>query len=275
VTLAGKRILVTRAPHQASELAERLRAFDAIPILIPTIEIGPPTAWAALDGAVAGIEDFDLVAFTSANAVDSFQRRARLLQRTPIPRRIAVVGPATARAVESIGLRTDVMPPTFTAESLANTLAQEAAGRSILLVLAEEAPSTLHDALESFGARVTIAPAYRNRIPAGSLAAITALFAEPSSHPDAVTFTSASTATNLLALCHAAAVHLPVKVIRASIGPVTSRALCELGLPPHIEAAEPTIPALVAALGAYFGLDRDADHIDTGAATPWRTPEQE
>jgi uroporphyrinogen-III synthase len=256
LTLAGRRILVTRAPGQASQLAEQLRALGATPILIPTIEIAPPASYAALDAALAALSGFDLVAFTSANAVEAFHQRAQFLGLTPAPRRIAVVGPATARAVASIGLDADVVPPVFTAESLAQTIVQtllpEASGARILLLLAEQAPAKLASALADAGARVTVAAAYCNRIPEGSLAAVAALFADPSKVPDAVTFTSASTAGNLIALLQAAGLTLPAAVVRASIGPVTSRALRDLGLPPHLEAVEPTIAALADSLAAYF-----------------------
>jgi uroporphyrinogen-III synthase len=246
--LAGKRILITRAPHQASELADGVRALGAAPILIPTIEIGPPASYAALDAALVALAEFDLVTFTSANAVRAFRERGEVLGVAPVPKRIAVVGPATARAVESMGLRVDVAPPTFTAESLAETLLPEVQGRRVLLVLAEQAPATLESALVAGGAQVTVAAAYCNRIPASSLSAITALFAERANYPDAVTFTSASTAANLVALLEAASLTLPGSVLRASIGPITSRALRDLGLAPHIEAVESTISGLVDAL---------------------------
>ena len=256
LALTGRRILVTRAPGQASQLAEQLRALGATPILIPTIEIAPPASYAALDAALAALSGFDLVAFTSANAVEAFHQRAQFLGLTPAPRRIAVVGPATARAVAAFGLDADVVPPVFTAESLAQTIVQtllpEASGARILLLLAEQAPAKLASALADAGARVTVAAAYCNRIPEGSLAAVAALFADPSKVPDAVTFTSASTAGNLIALLQAAGLTLPAAVVRASIGPVTSRALRDLGLPPHLEAVEPTIAALADSLAAYF-----------------------
>lgn len=253
--LAHRRILITRAPHQASELADRLRALGAIPILIPTIEIAPPTSYDALDAALASLPNFDLVAFTSGNAVEAFHQRAKFLDLTPKPRRIAVVGPATARAIESIGLQVDLIPPTFTAESLAEALRPEATGLQILLVIAQEAPTILRDALNAAGAQVTVAAAYRNRIPEASLSAITSLFGDPANYPDAITFTSASTAGNLVALIEAAGLTLPPGIIRASIGPITSRALRDLGLPPHIDAAESTIPGLVTALESVFRVD--------------------
>ncbi len=250
--LTGRRVLITRAPRQATELADRLRELGATPIVIPTIEIGPPNSFATLDAALASLSSFDLIAFTSGNAVEAFHERAQFLGITTAPKRIAVVGPATARALETIGLRADVIPATYTAEALGTTLAPEASGLSILLMLAENAPMALRDALAAAGANVTVAAAYRNRIPEASLAAATFLFRNTASYPDAVTFTSASTAVNLVALLDAASLALPVDVIRASIGPITSRALRELGLPPDVEAAESTIPALAAALAAHF-----------------------
>jgi uroporphyrinogen-III synthase len=273
--LARRRILVTRAPHQASELADRLRELGAIPILIPTIDIAPPASLAALDAALAQLQAFDLIAFTSANAVHAFQQRAEVLgiNLTPVPHRISAVGPSTARALEAIGLRSDIIPPTYTAESLAATLAPTARGQHILLVRPEDAnprsgapsiaasrdgwdvnPPTdpLTTILELAGAHVTVAPAYTNRIPTESLAAITQLFAQPANYPDAITFTSASTAFNLVALLEAAALTLPSTIVRASIGPITSRTLNELNLPPHLEAAEASIRALTYALAAHF-----------------------
>jgi uroporphyrinogen-III synthase len=250
--LAGRRILITRAPRQASELAHRLREFGATPIMVPTIEIGPPSSYATLDAALASLADFDLAAFTSANAVEAYQERAQFLSVLATPTRIAAVGPATARALQAIGLHVDVMPATFTAEALAETLASQMRGCRVLLVLAEDAPTVLRNALAAAGADVTVAAAYRNRIPEASLAAVTSLFADAAAYPDAVTFTSASTAANLVALLDAAGLALPASVVRASIGPITSRALRELGLPPHVEAAESTIPALVEALAAHF-----------------------
>jgi N-acetyl-alpha-D-glucosaminyl L-malate synthase BshA len=250
--LDGRRILVTRSAAQASELSERLTALGATVIQVPTIEIGPPSSFDALDAALAEIGKFDLVAFTSGNAVEAFHRRAEELKIAAVPRRIAVVGPATERAVEAIGLRADVVPPVFTAEALAETLRTEARGRRILLVLVEDGPTTLSAALKAAGAHVTVAAAYANRVPERSIQALTELFAEAGNAPDAVTFTSASTARNLVALLKASGLELPESVARASIGPVTSRALDVLGLPAHLEAAEPSLAALAEVLASRF-----------------------
>ena len=254
--LFGRRVLVTRAAGQASELADRLRLGGAAPILIPTIEIAPPSSFVGLDSALRALDGFDVVAFTSCNAVEAFAKRTKELGVKAAPRRVAVVGSATARAVQVVGLTVDVMPEKFTAESLAKKLEPEAYGRQLLLVLAENAPTMLRDHLEAAGGNVTVAAAYRNRVPMGSVDALRELFGTPATYPDAVTFTSASTATNLVGLLDEGRLTLPSTIIRASIGPITSRALSALGLPPHIEAQESTIADLVEALVRYFARIR-------------------
>jgi uroporphyrinogen-III synthase len=272
-TLHGKperRVLVTRTRRQASELARLIEALGATPILIPTIEIVPPATYAPLDEALAQLASYDWLLFTSANAVEVFHQRRQLLGQqnpgvphsdshtwattsrdhpiaSPTPK-IAAIGPATARAVQRIGLAVDLVPPRYVAESLVEALVPEAAGKSFLLVRASEARDVLPEALTAAGARVTIAEAYRTQIPSASIAELQHLFAAKETLPDAITFTSASTARNLAALLEAADVILPASIDLISIGPITSQALRDLGLDPVAEAAEPTLLALVDAM---------------------------
>jgi uroporphyrinogen-III synthase len=255
-SLAGRRVLITRAPHQASELAERLRRLGAETILIPTIEIVGPESFDALDEALGRMASFDAVAFTSTNAVRAFGARVEELRLSARPRRIAVVGPATARAVEAMGLRVDTVAQVYTAEGFAETLLPEARGQKILLVLGEGAPAVLESALRVGGADVSVAAAYANRIPSGSLAAMKELFEDGGAGVDAVTFTSSSTAGHLVALLEAVGLTLPETVARISIGPVTSLALRGLGIAPHAEAEEPTLDALVEAVAARLRTSR-------------------
>ena len=250
--LRGKRILITRTRQQASDLALQLEAVGAETILIPTIELAPPTSVCALDAALASLRSFDWIIFTSANAVQSFDTRAKALSIMPSPKKVAVIGPATAKAVQQMGLTVNLIPPQFVAESLAAALLPEAQGCSFLLVRAEEARDILPDALTAGGAQLTIAPAYRNIVPQTSIAALQTVFAQPKSFPNAITFTSSSTATNLFALLDQAGIRLPRQIIRASIGPVTSQTLRELGYAATIEAEAPTIAALCTALAKHF-----------------------
>ena len=285
-TLTNIRILVTRTRRQASDLAAQLEALGAIPILIPTIEIVPPESYAPLDAALAQLETYDWLLFTSANAVEVFHQRmissrsgvphlrdcliaAKVSNRASDPAssaesrnpmghvearqlRIAVIGPATARAVQGIGLTVDLIPPQHVAESLAEALTPYAANSRMLLIRAAEARETLPETLRARGATVIIAEAYRNQLPHDSIPALQQLFAHPETCPDAITFTSASTARNLFSLLEAANLTLPEKIIRASIGPITSQTLSDLGHPAHIEAHEPAVSALIESLAAHF-----------------------
>ncbi len=256
MSLLRKRILITRTRPQASELAAQLEALGAIPILIPTIEIVPPASFAALDAALTCLATYDWLLFTSANAVEAFHRRAQtsiqLLHLTQLPKHIAAIGPATLRAANAIGLTVDLVPPSYTAESLAEALLPEASGKSFLLVRAAEARDTIPQALAAAGAAVTIAEAYRNQLPPGSIPAIQHLFSAPERYPDAITFTSASTARNLTTLLDAANLTLAPDITLASIGPITSQTLRGLGHESIIEASEPTIPALIQSLLNHF-----------------------
>jgi uroporphyrinogen-III synthase len=250
--LADKRILITRTRHQASGLTAQLEALGATTILIPTIEIVPPDSFSALDAALTCLRTYDWLVFTSANAVEAFHRRAQLLRLTQLPKQIAAIGPATLSAAQAIGLRVDLLPPRFIGESLAEALLPEAPGKSFLLVRAAEARDHLPETLTAAGATVTIAEAYRNQLPSDSIPVLQTLFASPETCPDAITFTSASTARNLCALLEAANLTLPPNITLASIGPITTQALRGLGHEPTIEASEPTIPALVASLEAHY-----------------------
>lgn len=253
--LADRRILVTRARGQASALATLLATRGAVPILLPAIEIAPPASWCALDASLVALRSFDWLLFTSANAVHAFVQRARILRIAVDPRCIAVIGPATARAVTESGLSpvVDLMPDLFVAEAFASALAPHAPGASMLLVRAAEARDVLPEALIAAGANLTIAEAYRNVLPQESLAALPGLLASDAEHKlDAITFTSASTAHNLVALLDAAGNSLPRSIVLASIGPITSEAMRSVGLEPTVEAGAATIASLVDALEAHF-----------------------
>jgi uroporphyrinogen-III synthase len=266
------RILITRAPHQASPLADALRARGFEPVLIPSIEIVPPTNFAPLDAAIAELESFHWVLFTSANAVEGFANRVIALKgkgfspsvkaairegalapeaSIGIPCSIASIGLATSRAIsELLSTKTTLIPPKGVAESLAEALlpyAKQPDGTPtrFLLIRAETARDILPETLRKTGGEVTIAPAYRTVIPQDSLPKIRALFHSPETYPDAITFTSSSTVTNLLALLADAGLSLPQDIPRISIGPITSRTLRDHNLPAHAESPQPTIASLV------------------------------
>jgi uroporphyrinogen-III synthase len=172
-----------------------------------------------------------------------------------LPRKIAVIGPATARAVEALALPVSLLPPRYVAESLAESLIQQAAGANILIIRAEQARDTLPTMLEQAGCRVSIVEAYRNRVPEESLSTLHELFYAPDMYPDAITFTSGSTVRNLVVLLASAGLSVPTHIVLASIGPITSQSMREFGLEPAVQAREATLSALVEALVHYFSVD--------------------
>lgn len=244
-----RRVLVLRGRGQISALAEALRARGMEPVLLPAIETVPPASFAALDEALGGLERFDWLLFTSANAVEVF--RARLPAGVRLPR-VAVIGPATAKALEGLAIDAPLMPPQAVAESLAEALLPFARGGRFLLVRAAMAREHLPETLRAAGAEVVVAAAYRTVVPAESVALLRGMV-ERGEWPEAVAFTSASTVRNLLALCEAAGVRLPEGVARVSIGPVTSAALREVGWVPSAEASEACVEAVAEAVGWALG----------------------
>jgi uroporphyrinogen-III synthase len=255
--MPAPRVLITRSPHQASALADQLRAHGAEPILIPTIELADPTTFAPLDAALAHLDTFHWLLFTSANAVEAFAKRAG--NHALGTQQIAAIGAATARALEAAGLHADLLPPQAVAESLAEALLPHAlqpdgSPTRLLLLRAEVARDVLPDTLRSAGAEVTIAPVYRNVVPIESIAAIGNLFSVRENWPTAIIFTSSSTAINLLALLEVSELSFPQEILRISIGPVTSQTLRDLKLPPHAEAVEPNLTSLVAEVVKALGM---------------------
>ena len=258
--MAQPRVLITRSAHQASVLAEELSARGIEVVLVPAIELIEPTSFAPLDEAILRSETFHWLLFTSANAVEAFAKRGG--GRAVIGQRIAAIGLATARALKKVGLRADLLPAQAVAESLADALLpyalqKDGSSTQFLLIRAEIAREYLPETLRGVGAEVTIAPAYRTVIPDGSIPAMREMFEVSERWPDAITFTSSSTATNFLALLEVAGVELPRVVLRVSIGPVTSQTLRDAGYPPHAEATAPTIPELAnAVMQALLSRDR-------------------
>jgi len=239
--LFGKTVVVTRAREQAGALGVRLAEMGAHVVEIPTIEIGPPADPRPLDNALARLESFDWVIFTSANGVRFFTRRLDASARDlrALRARICAIGPATAAALAALHLKVDLMPEEYVAESVVAAFEKiPLEGARILLPRAAAARDLIPVELEKRGARMTVAEVYRT-VPARD-----ARWPEDL-HPDWIAFTSSSTVENFHALFGAG----PLAGVRvASIGPVTSATARRLGMEVAVEAAEHTIDGLVAAI---------------------------
>ncbi len=255
--LSGRRIIVSRAKAQAGKLSSRLRALGATVIEIPFIEIRPPRSFKPLDNALRRHAQYDWLILTSVNGVSALAARLRKL-RLPVAElahlKIAAIGPATRLAIEALGLRVDVVPREYVAESVVARTKLRVKGKRVLLVRAKVARDVIPEELHRAGARVDVHEAYETIAPKSSRLRLAAELRRRTGRPDVITFTSSSTARNFLDLIGPKAAYsgLLDGVNLASIGPVTTATLTELSLPVTIRAREYTIPGLVAAIVEHF-----------------------
>lgn len=253
--LAGKRILLPRASHQAQEYASQLEQLGAIPLCLPTIEIVPPRSWTGLDEAIVDLEDFDIAVFTSVNGVDAFFERLEARNQyygLMANLTVAAVGPKTAAALRRNYTRTTLMPEDHRAEGLVNVLVEHGVlGKHILYPRALDVRPVLVENLRNAGAKVVAPVAYRTLPVESSREQICA--ALQAGEVDAIIFTSSSTFTNLLALLEGNAATLLAGVKLFSIGPQTSQTILEAGFEVDLQPQSWTLDAMTQALIAYLG----------------------
>src|SRR5216684_5424617 len=254
--LAGTRILVGRARHQASSLSAGLRSLGASVVEIPFIEIRKPQSFQPLDDALKNLKRYDWLVLTSVNGVEAMwerRRKFRLTRRHFQHLQIAAIGPATKRALVKSGLKVKMVPEEYVAESVVRGLRDKVNGKRVLLVRAKVARDVIPEELRAAGAQVDVVEAYETVIPTKSGPRLRALMKNGGRRPHIVTFTSSSTAKNfadLLGNFKAGSLsegwlnHVQF----ASIGPVTSATLRELQMPVAIEAREFTMGGLIRAI---------------------------
>ena len=245
--LFGCKIVVTRAPDQAGDLSDRLRALGADAIELPVISIQPADDYGPLDRALERLSSYDWLIFTSVNGVrfflDRLDRSAHDLRS--LRAKICAIGPATGKAVEQLHLKVDLMPEEYVAESLVKAFASESIeGNRVLLPRAAVARDLIPTELGKLGVQVDVVEAYRNVVPSEAAEQSREIFST-GHRPDWITFTSSSTVKNLITITGADSL---AGVRLASIGPVTSETARSLGLTVHTEAKQFTIEGLIEAI---------------------------
>lgn len=249
--LFGKTVLVTRARAQAGTLKGLLEEQGASVFEFPVIEFLPPKNWKPADQAVRDFRIYDWVVFTSVNGVEFFLNRVKALRKDArifSGKKIAVIGEATASALEAHGLKADLIPPAFTSESLVKAFrSMPVRGKSFLLARTDIAPPFLREALKNMGARVRDVTVYRT-LPVRETSRKKELEKWVKTRKiDFITFTSSSTVKNFFdALAPKTLRKMKSKLI--SIGPVTTGTLKTYGFRPYREAAPHTVQGLAEAV---------------------------
>jgi uroporphyrinogen-III synthase len=258
--LTGRRILIGRASHQAGILSSKLRKLGARVLEIPFIEIRRPRSFQSLDKALVNLPHYDWLILTSVNGVQAMWERLKKLglsNKHLYHMHIAAIGPATKQSIQKHGLKVDVVPPQYVAESVVRMLHSRVKERRVLLVRAKVARDVIPQELRAAGALVDVVEAYETVAPQSSRSRLRTALRKPL---DFVGFTSSSTVRNFVELLGAEAEdpgrdllhkNLQNGLKLASIGPITSATLRELNLPVDIEAREYNIPGLVKAISDW------------------------
>lgn len=247
--LLGKRILVTRAREQASELSKLLRGYGAVVVEFPVIKIVPPLNFKELDKAISQLDTYNWIVFTSTNGVKYFFDRLREKGKDVRELKgiqIAAIGPETKKMLEKLELNVDCQPEKeFTQEGLIECFEKwEMEGKRILVPRSEQARKVLIKGLKEMDTQVDEVTAYRTVREDTDVAYLKELFAQ--SEIDIITFTSSSTVTNFCSIFNDEELgSLLNKVKIASIGPITTKKAQALGLKVDITAKEYTIRGLV------------------------------
>ena len=248
--LFGRRVLITRPLHQSHEFVQALLGAGAEPIVAPSIAIVPPEDAAAAEAVTHALQRFAWIVFTSANGVDALFER--LERRSADARalggvRVAAIGSKTARALAARGIRADLVPDTFVAESLAQALLDRTQPNDrVLLYRAADARDVLPERLRAQQREVQVVAAYRTVIKHDPD------YAAYVERADTVTFTSASTVRGFVENLggEQRAQELTTGKLIACIGPITAEAARSAGLRVHAVANEYTFEGLIEALCA-------------------------
>jgi uroporphyrinogen III methyltransferase/synthase len=248
--LFGRRILVTRAATQAPEWAEAILRRGAEPVLVPLLAFEPAADPGPLERALADLDRFDWLVFTSSNAVRFVADRVAATKRLP---RVACVGAATAAAARAAGLAPDLEPPSRALpEELVERMAESAdlSGARVLFPRAARAREALVVALEARGARVASLEAYRTGVPPE---AREELGRAVDSGLDAVLLASPSAVEALFDLLgEKGAASLACRAVFACIGPTTAEALRARAVEPQVVSERQSGDDLLSALERHF-----------------------
>lgn len=257
--LNGATVLVTRPQNQSSDLTRQLEERGATVIHCSTIEIGPPEGWEDIDRAIADIDSYDWLVFTSANGArfffDRFEKVSRRAFHRPVSQLICAIGPATARAIVSADTSVDLIVEDSRAEGVLRAILDRTGGESavrglrFLLPCARHARDFLPVELRKLAAKVDVVEAYQTLKPNVDLESLFVLH-----KIDAITFTSPSTVSNFAELVDTKLLAaLANDTLAACIGPVTAAAAMDHGFKRVVQAESANAEALAESIARSIG----------------------
>ena len=249
--LSGRRIVLTRASDQNSELHGKLAALGAEVVELPLIRVSKSVKNDDLAEVFPELGGYDWLAFTSANGVRYyFEEFFRVFDdiRSLGLIRLACVGESTARAVTALHLKVECQPSVATAEALAEALIGTGSldHAKVLVVTGNQNREVLVTKLEAARAIVDTLQVYQTT--KNDLAEDPAAADFRARGADAILFASSSAAQSFVD--QAAALQLASgarRPLAGSIGPQTSATMKQAGIPIDFTAKEPGLDALVAA----------------------------
>ena len=231
-------------------------------MLQAAIEIAPPEDWTGVDAALSRLDEFDWLVFSSTNGVNFlFQRllelnrgdndqtdRQQPLALLPKTLKLAAIGPGTAEQLQNFQLQADFVPQEHRAEALAEGLTHDAHGKRFLLARASRGRQVLGERLVAAGAMVEEVVVYESRDISPQNPGIMTVAADlAAGRIDWVTVTSSAIARSIARL-YGDNLH---QAKLASISPITSGVLRELGYQPAAEASEYSMEGVVQAILRY------------------------
>jgi len=261
--LFGRRIVVTRANHQASGLVGLLARQGADVVPFPCLELAAPPDPTAASHALVARDRFDGILLSSPNGVRAcFEAlaQANLDVRALAGKLVAVVGTGTSEACRQYGLRPDVLPSTARAEGLVNVMREHGLLEKRWLHLrADEGRDVLARAIVAAGGDYQLVVAYRTirpKVPELLLASL----GPPErggERVDAICFASGKTARHMLeSLSDAFGRHEAHAIVghakTIALGPVTAAAVAALGISVTAVASEPSDEGMLRAVMDAF-----------------------
>jgi uroporphyrinogen-III synthase len=257
--LDGIRVAITehRYPEQLTQMLERLGAtVFSCPLLKETpIE---DSSGARRFISLCESTTIDYLVFYTGVGVDILFKavtKPEILAQS----RILARGPKAVNALKRAGMRVDVVADSATTEGIIQTLSREnLKDKTVLVQLYGQENSELSTALQKRGATVIGVSIY-SYTQASDTASIHELVKNILDRKiDAITFTSATQVPFLFQLADRLAdpsvfrKRLKKDVIVVSVGEVTSRALRDVGVEPHVVPAEPKMGPMVKALAEFL-----------------------